>query len=394
MPRVPVSAWLCGAFAALAAQTALPAPYVPQGDEVVLERLPASLGGAARDLRAWRDRLAQRPKDLALAVRLARHYITLGQAQADPRYYGYAQASLRAWWPLADPPPEVLLLRAAVRQSRHEFDAALADLARLLKIDPRDSQAWLMQAVIYLVRADYPAAMRSCEALLPLRQGFLAMSCMGSVASLSGKAQGGYQLLVLAEAQSQRATTGERVRLQTLLGKTAERLGDPRRAEGHFQAALALDAEDAFLLAAYADFLLDQGRPRDVLTLLRDATRIDGLLLRLTLAEKGLGESGFENHVEELRARFAASRQRGDTLHQGDEARFLLQILNDPQAGLRLAEANWAIQREPRDARILLEAALAAGEPAAARPVLELLDKTSLEDPRLRQLAGQLRALQ
>ena len=38
-----------------------------------------------------------------------------------------------------------------------------------------------------------------------------------------------------------------------------------------------------------------------------------------------------------------------------------------PGEALALALANWAVQREPADARIVLEAALAAGEPAAAR---------------------------
>ena len=65
---------------------------------------------------------------------------------------------------------------------------------------PRDPQAWLMQAVIFIVRADYQAARQACEALARLRQAFLAFSCMGSLASLSGQAQGGYDLLTLAKA--------------------------------------------------------------------------------------------------------------------------------------------------------------------------------------------------
>ena len=221
-----------------------------------------------------------------VAVAVAGRYIEFGQGQSDPRYYGYAQAALAPWWGLPDPPAEVLLLRAAIRQSRHEFDAALQDLSRLLEQDPRDPQAWLMQAVVLIVRADYQAARQACEALARLRRAFLAFSCMGSLASLSGQAEGGYDLLRLAEAQSQNATLGERVRLETLLGKTAERLGDWGRAEGHFQEAQRLGPHDAYLLGAYADFLLDQGRAREVVALLREETRVDGLLLRLTLAER------------------------------------------------------------------------------------------------------------
>ena len=47
---------------------------------------------------------------------------------------------------------------------------------------------------------------------------------------------------------------------------------------------------------------------------------------------------------------------------------------------------------EAADARIVLEAALAANAPQAAHPVLEWLDSSGFEDPRLRALAGRLRA--
>ena len=116
------------------------------------------------------------------------------------------------------------------------------------------------------------------------------------------------------------------------------------------------------------------------MALLREETRVDGLLLRLTLAEHEIGAPGRDAHIEELRARFAASRQRGDSLHQGEEARFLLHLADQPQAALTLAQANWAVQREPRDARILLEAALAAGAPEAARPALDWMAGTGIED--------------
>jgi hypothetical protein len=115
-------------------------PFIPERDADVLERLPTTLGGGSGELRRLRDQLARAPTDVARAVAVAGRYIELGQVQSDPRYYGYAQAALEPWWGLPDPPPEVLLLRAAIRQSRHEFDLALEDLSRLLEKDPRDPQ--------------------------------------------------------------------------------------------------------------------------------------------------------------------------------------------------------------------------------------------------------------
>ena len=80
---------------------------------------------------------------------------------------------------------------------------------------------------------------------------------------------------------------------------------------------------------------------------------------------------------------------RGDSLHRREEARFSLHVLSEPQEALRLAQENWAAHRERWDARIYLEAALAAGTPGAARPVLDWLRDNRVEDFRLAALAQQ-----
>lgn len=83
---------------------------------------------------------------------------------------------------------------------------------------------------------------------------------------------------------------------------------------------------------------------------------------------------------------------RGDSSHQGDEARFMLHLLNNPGQALELAQMNWTVQREPRDARILLEAALASGKvKVEAKPTLEFLAQSRLQDARLQALIDQLK---
>ena len=106
------------------------APFVPEFDSQVLERLPFTASDPViRELRALHDRLKDEPNNLPLAIRLARGYLELGRVTGDPRYAGYAQAALAPWWDLNQPPEEVLVLRATLRQRVHQFDAALADLA-------------------------------------------------------------------------------------------------------------------------------------------------------------------------------------------------------------------------------------------------------------------------
>ncbi len=147
---------------------------------------------------------------------------------------------------------------------------------------------------------------------------------------------------------------------ESLLGEIAHRRGDPA-AERHFRAALAADPRDLYTLGAYSDWLLDHGRAAEVIPLVRNEPRVDALLLRLALAQQALRSAGRRRRrIATLRARFAASRARGDTVHRREEARFALELDGDPQAALRLAQDNWNVQREPADLRVLAEAAAAA----------------------------------
>lgn len=372
-------------------------PFLPADDAMVLERLPYRAESPEyRALTRLREDLKREPDRLDLALDLATRYIEMGRSDSDPRFAGYAEAILKPWWELPEPPVEVLILRATVRQSRHQFDPALADLASVLRRDPRHRQAWLTRAVILTVMGQYADAERSCRPLVRLADRLVAASCLGSVWALSGRADASDALLSAAVSSSPKAAPEVRLWALTILAEIAARQGWARKAQDRFDEALSLSKvagrRDPYLLSAYADFLLDQERHAEVLDLLRREIRIDGLLLRSALAEKALGSAALGTHIETLKARFDAASVRGDALHQGDEARFLLHLRNEPNLALRLAQANWSVQREPRDARVLLEAALAAGEPDAARPVLEMIEHTALEDPVLRRLVRRLQA--
>lgn len=376
-----------GAGVAVAAES-----FVPDDDAQVLERLPlAPLDPAAQRLRELRAELAALPGDVGRATRLAWLYIAQGRARSDPRYYGYAQGVLAPWWQQEEPPAPILLVRATLRQHDHDFPAALRDLERALRDDPGNAQAWLTQAVVQQVRGDYAAARQSCLQVLQLASPLVAVTCVGVVDSLTGQAARGYAVVSRALARAADADRGARLWALTALAEIAVRAGQAPRAEAHFRQALGLDARDGYLRAAYADFLLDQDRPAEVVTLLRDATAVDALLVRLALAESRLGAPEAAAHVQQLRDRFAAARLRGDRAHRREEARVALELLGDPAAALALARDNWQVQREPADARLLLEAAQASGDREAARPVLEFLAATGLEDPAIARAAAAVR---
>ena len=371
----------------LAAGTCVAAPFVPADPKEILETLPvASADRFSRELRQLRLELASDPRNLELATRAARGYIQRARAEADPRYLGYAQAALAPWWD-AGAPPGVLVLRATIRQSLHDFPNALADLSAALKIEPRNAQAWLTRATIQQVRGAFGEAMESCRPLERLAGELVATACWAGAANMRGQAVTSYERLRDTLARQRGASASVRQWVLTSLAEMAERQGQSRVAEAHFKEAFAVAEADAYLKGAYADFLLDEGRAADAATLLRNEIRADGLLLRLALAEAALKQPRAREHVEALEARFYASRLRGDSLHRREEARFTLHLLKRPHDALRLAQENWAVHREPWDARIYLEAALAARKPDAVRPVLDWLEENRVEDVRLASLA-------
>lgn len=370
------------------------APTVPADPSQVLETLrEAPLDRTARELRSMRTELTRNPRDLDLAVRLARRYIEQGRSRADPRYLGYAQSALGPWWTLQPPPEPVLLLRATIRQSQHEFVPALDDLAQLLRTAPGNAQAWLMRATILQVRGQYAEATRSCESLTRLVQPHVLAVCQAGSAALSGNAQDSYRLLQRAQEQAATASVAEQVWVETALAEVAARLSLSAEADRHFRRALQLDAADPYLKAAYADFLIDTARPAEAARLLAGDTRVDGLLLRLALAEQQLGSATLSSRIAELQARFEAGHARGDRVHLREEARFRLHLRRDATGALRLAQDNWAVQKEPADARVLLEAALAARDRNAARPVLDFIATNRVQDAALTGLARALDAL-
>lgn len=367
------------------------APFIPVNDAMVLERLPFRANDqTARELRGLRDELSGNPRNLEQAVALARRYYQLALAEGDPRFIGYAQATLAPWWGLTTPPVPVLVLRATLRQYNHDFTNALADLAQATQREPRNGEAWALLAAIHMVQADYAVARKDCGNLQGLASNLIVLACAAAADNLTGQAEPAYNTLRQAYASNlaaSPASAAEKLWVLTRLAEMADRLGRSGEADAYFKAALALNIADAYLLAVYAEFLLDENRHSEVVALLKGKERSDVLLVRLALAEKALALPQAQEHAAAIRARFAAARLRDDKLHIQDEARFYLYFLNDPREALRLAQENWQTQREPSDARMLLEAALAAKDVAAARPVLEWLALSRIEDRHLQKLA-------
>lgn len=389
------AAWSCLLLdcALLFNAPAAAAPFVPRDDSEILARVPDRRDPLAVGLRERHVALSANPGNWTLASDLAQRYLQLHRASGDPRHLGRAQSVLAPWWEASAPVP-ILVQRATLKQSLHDFPGALRDLHAALQQAPDDGQAWLTKATILTVCGDYEQARRCCLALARLASDVVVVTASASVAALTGQAERSCEVLRQALARNGSAPAGEKVWAQTVLAEACARLGQTEEAERHFREALALGERDLYLLGAFADFLLDAGRPREAAQWLRSETGVEGLLLRLALAESRQTPppETLARNVRRLQEWFLQAQRRGDSIHHREQARFALHLLRQPGEALQLAAANWKVQREPADVRILLEAALAAGQPKAAADAVHFVRTNQLQDRCIERLVAALTA--
>ena len=368
--------------AALLCVTALATPRIPASDSVVLEHVPA--GAATRSLDPLRKRIAAQPQDLPAVLALAQGYLDIGRATADPRFVSYAEATLTPWLRRATPSPAVLVLGAAVYQYLHRFDDALALLDRALLVDPQNGQAWLIKATILQVQGHFDAALKACRSLVQASGQLVALTCITSINSLTGRLDQSYAALRRIFIDDSRLHAGVRVWIQEELADMSARAGNARAAEAHLLAALRVAPEDPFAKAAYADLLLRERRDAQVVQLLRTDEAQDNLLLRLALAGSHLPGTDGQRWSDAFQARYEAARRDGDFTHLREQARFLLEVRGDARGALQLAERNWQVQREPADVSLYWQAATRARDPQALEQIRNWIQETGYEDRTLK----------
>ena len=132
-------------------------------------------------------------------------------------------------------------------------------------------------------------------------------------------------------------------------GAGADQLRPDQRSTADAEALLDTSQRKALLnLAALA---LEQARQS--LDRLAARTGADGSVTAQTLdrevdakEQTGAAADALARADVELKARFAAAAQRGDTVHQREQARYELHVRGDSRTALALAEKNWAVQKE------------------------------------------------
>lgn len=359
-------------------------PWIPDNDDEVIEQLTKSVFFKAKPLPQQLKITTDNPQ---AAAKLARQYISAGRSQSNPRYFGYAQAAITPWSRQAQPPVEILLIRAILKQRNHQYQAAVSDLKKLTARQPRHSQAWLTLSSIQLVQGQYPQARKSCAALAKAQSSGLSLLCYGQLMALAEDADRGY---VLIKTLLQRLPEENRITrqwLHTLLAEISTRSAKNQRAEYHFKHALAVPLRDPYLLRVYSEFLRQNNRAEEVIPLLQQESHDDALLLELALAAQQSGDDQqLHGARKALKQRFHAEKLRGSTLHQREHARFLLDIEGQPDQALSLAKRNWILQKEPADAHLLLAAAIQNKDIDSIQEIVRWQSHSGIQDHRLRSL--------
>ena len=351
-------------------------------DDRVVATLRTSALAYSADLRTLLRAARANPEDPAAAKAAARHLIDEGRKAGDSRLVGAALGVLRPF--LGAPDAEVLSLSATARQYQHDFPGALDLLDLALELSPGDASALLTRATINVVVGRFDAAEGDCRRLHALPRPDLGFLCQSTALALTEAAPTVYKRLEGILARTNLLDASLRGYALGLMGEIAALQGQSDLARKHLADALAEDPDALRLRMVLADVLLADHEDQAALTLLDAAPEVDGVLLRRAIAAKRLGETALlQTATTELSRRFRQNLDLGLTAHAREEARFYLQVEDDPELALSRAQVNWDLQREIEDAQLLIDAAVAADAPAAAAPVLRWIAEQGVSVPTL-----------
>lgn len=342
------------------------------------------------DLTALVKRAQSAPADADIALNAASALIAEGRASGDATLVSAASTLLSAH--LAEGASPDLLTQAAVAaQYLHEFDRALDLLDRTLARDPGNIEALLTRTNILVVQGRLETASQDCRRLAVAGRPDIALLCDATVNALGPAApQAGDRLLaILKDARFDRALAAY---AWSLSGEIALFQDETQLALSHMEQAMALDPDSLRTRMLLADILLRLDRPAEALSSLAGTPDTDPLLVRKAIAYRRLGQSeNLDEAIAILERRFNQNIRQGEGAHAREEARFYLEVTQNPQLAADRAMVNWSHQREYEDAWLLIESSQAAARPQGLDAVRQWMAAQNVTAPALsRRLAAPL----
>jgi len=331
-------------------------------------------------LEAWRA-----DRSTSTTAALASAFIARARSRREPTYFGRAEAVLA---PLASRPHAAGTLRrlyAEVLQFRHDFSGAEKLLDAVLDEQSHDVDARLMRASVRLVRGDFEGARADC-AQLAASGGEIAVpgfACFAEALAGVGELERGLALLSLP-AHPRSLAPADGAYLLATRAELRERGNNVAGAIADYRTALSLAPADDSIRAALADTLAASGMVEEA----RETLAVDKASVALLVRSAALTEGPKR---AELASRAGSwlelEAARGDALHFR-EAAMLALVKGEWARALAAAQANFEIQKELPDVRVLARAARAAGDADALSALREWLADTGYRDSVTESIVG------
>ncbi len=346
--------WMGGAAAAMAAER-----YRPSSPDAVVLRLVPRVA-------------TDQPLERQVAQWLERARI-----ERDPRYEGRAEALLADPLRGATPPAALLVHQADILQRRHRFSAAIRFLDRALRLEPGNPRARLMRAQLHLVSGEFALARPDCTRVIAAGVTAAGLACLAQAGAATGDPRA-LRFAELALARADELTPQLAAWAYGVRADIAQRHDDSRAAEDALRQGLRMAPSDEFIRVALADVLLARGAAREAIPLLDLARPSPGLLVRRVMALEATGQASTQA-LAEWRDLLALGARRGER-HLREEAIFALDVQRDAGRALALAQANFELQKELIDVRLLARAARGARSGSAQRELRAWLRATGHRD--------------
>lgn len=377
--------------------------YRPSEVAVVLSASVHAASGRQNSLRALDKAWRAQPQNLPAALAYARAVFTLGLTEGDLRWYGSAKASLTPWWTAADLPAEAYFLRGLVKQGFHDFQEGLQDINRAIALEPARAEFWSWRFALHLLLADMTAAQKDIDEIGRLFGSEEAQVYRAVLFYRTGQPLPAVALLSQAIRSVNHQDASSQDWLGFHLGEAHRVAGQPAKALAVWGQRLKASPQSHLIRLSLADLLNQQGQYRQALTIATSATgggnvqnntasMTDALLMQAVLASRGLKDPDERRLASQLEARLQSQALRQEALIERPKLIYQIAYGRDVKAGLALSIDNWQLQKEPPDAVLFVQVALALGQARAAEPVVNWADKTGYTDPQLSPLLAQLKA--
>ncbi len=365
--------------------------FLPGASTVVLPSSVHTLMGNSGSLRTLDKAWRANPEDLQIALAYARLVFNLGSSEGDLRWYGSAKAALQPWWQATDLPADGFFMRGLVKQGFHEFDSGLRDINQAISLDPKHAEYWSWRFSLHLMQANMDAAKQDVDEIQKLFGSEEANIYRAVLLYRTGQPLPALKLLDESIRSSGHQDAASQIWIGFHLGEAHRVANQPDKALTLWRRLLQAYPQSHLLRLSLTDLLNQKKKYKEAKTVATSNSLItshltDALLMQALIASRGLNATDEALLASQMAARLQTQSLRQESLIERPRLIYQIAYGRDLASGLALSIDNWTLQKEPSDAVLFLQAALALNQAKSAEPVVRWAASTKYSDPQLSPL--------